>query len=275
MPISHVMMDIGQERLFVSDSGGGGPAILFVHGAMMDHTVWYKQVAHFRHTHRCVCPDLRGHGKSSAASPDISFEDHCDDLAQIIDRLDLRDITLIGWSMAGCLCQVFVTRYPGKVARLVLVDTIPQRLSDDRFPFGQDPASTPKTRKALEENFEATCEGFGRRISPEDEEVGRFIADIARRTRQDVAINDYVSTDERSQIDLLPAITLPTAIISGNNDLVCKPAASTFMAERIPGCRDGVRSIEGAGHAPFLTFPDRFNGILQAFLTPSPDSVGT
>lgn len=274
MPIKHMMMDIGRERIFVSDSGGNGPALLFVHGAMMDHTVWYKQVAHFQRTHRCVCPDLRGHGKSTAASPAISFEDHCDDLAEIMDRLDLADITLVGWSMAGCLCQVFVTRYPGKAARLVLVDTIPQRLSDDRFPFGQDPASTPKTKRALEDNYEATCDGFGQRISPEDDKVGRFIADIARRTRQDVAINDYVSTDERSQIDLLPAITLPTAIVSGQNDLICKPAASTFMAERIPGCSDGVRSIEKAGHAPFLTYPDRFNAILQAFLSKTSDSVG-
>ncbi|MCR9137286.1 MAG: alpha/beta hydrolase [Alphaproteobacteria bacterium] len=266
MAISHVMMDIVRERIFVSDSGSDRPALLFVHGAMMDHTVWYKQVAHFQQTNRCVCPDLRGHGKSSAASAQISFEDHCDDLAEIIDRLNLHDITLIGWSMAGCLCQVFVTRYAGKVARLVLVDTIPQRLSDDRFPYGQDPASTPKTKKALEDDYAATCDGFGRRISPEDDDIALFIADIARRARQDVAINDYVSTDARSQIDLLPSITLPTAIISGENDQVCNPAASTFMAERIPGCRDGVLTIDQAGHAPFLTRPDKFNSLLQSFL---------
>lgn len=268
MPIKHVLMDIGRERIFVSDSGGDRPAILFVHGAMMDHTVWYKQVAQFQQTHRCVCPDLRGHGKSSAASPEISFEDHCDDLSEIIDRLQLQDVTLIGWSMAGCICQVFVTRYPGKAARLVLVDTIPQRLSDDRFPYGQDPASTPQTKKALEENYEATCDGFGRRISPENDNVARFVADIAKRTRQDIAIYEYVSTDARSQIDLLPAITLPTTIISGQNDLVCKPAASTFMAERIPGCSTGVMTIENAGHAAFLTRPQAFNTILRSVLDP-------
>ncbi len=263
MAMKHAMLDIGRERIFVADTGGDMPALLFLHGAMMDHTVWFQQVAAFRQTRRCVCPDLRGHGKSSAASADISFEDHSDDLSELIDRLQLEDVTLIGWSMAGCLCQVFVTRYPGKAARLVLVDTIPQRLSDERFPYGQDPASAPQAIKALEEDFEVTCDRFGQRISPENDEIARFLADIARRTRQDVAINDYVSTDARSQIDLLPAITLPTTIISGQRDQVCKPQASTFMAERIPGCTSGVMTIEDAGHAPFLTRPERFNDILR------------
>ena len=255
-------LGIGNERIFISDSGGDLPAILFVHGTMMDGTVWHRQAAAFGHRFRCVCPDLRGHGQSTAASPDISFEDHCDDLAAIIDELSLSDVTLVGWSMGGCICQVFVTRYPGTVARLVLVDTIPQRLSDDRFPFGQDPESTPKTKHALETDFAATAKGFGKRISPEDDEVAAFVADLAGRARQDVTINDYVSTDVRSQIDLLPDILLPTTIICGSQDQVCKPGASTFMAQHIPGCKTGVTFIDGAGHAPFLTREQEFNTAL-------------
>lgn len=260
------MLEIGGERIFVADSGGDLPALLFVHGTMMDGTVWDKQVAAFEARYRCVRPDLRGHGRSTARSPDISFEDHCDDLAALIEKLALKDITLLGWSMGGCVTQVFVTRYPGMVSRLVLIDTIPQRLSDEHFPYGQDPGSTPKTRHALETNFEQTARGFGPRIAPEDPQVASYISDLAARARQDVTINDYVTTDERSQIGLLAQITLPTTIIGGDGDLVCKPGASTYMAERIPGCTDGVHVIVGAGHAPFLTRPDEFNAILAGAL---------
>ena len=261
-----MMLEIGGERIFVADSGGDLPALLFVHGTLVDGTVWEKQVAAFEARYRCVRPDLRGHGRSTARSPDISFEDHCDDLAVLIEKLDLKDITLLGWSMGGCVTQVFVTRYPDVAARLVLIDTIPQRLSDARFPYGQDPGSTPKTRHALETNFEATVRGFGPRVAPEDETVAAYIADLAASSRQDVIINDYVSTDERSQIDLLAQITLPTTIIGGDKDLICKPGASTYMAEHIPGCTDGVHVIAGAGHAPFLTRPDEFNAILSGAL---------
>lgn len=257
-------LSIGGEEIFVADSGGALPAILFVHGTMMDATVWYKQVAALASRFRCVCPDLRGHGRSTASSPDISFEDHCDDLAGLIERLALTDVTLVGWSMGGLICQLFVTRFPGVARRLVLVDTIPQRLSDARFAFGQDPASTPVTRRALEEDFENTARGFGKRIAPEDGDMAAFIANIAAKARQDVTINDYVSTDARSLLDNLAHITVPTTIISGSRDLVCKPGASTYMAEHIATCTDGVHVIEGAGHAPFLTRPDEFNRLLTA-----------
>ena len=257
----------------MADTGGDGPATLFVHGAMMDHTVWYKQVEAFRRSYRCVCLDLRGHRRSCAATPDISFEDHCDDLAALIDRLGLRDVTLVGWSMAGCICQVFVTCYPGKVARLVLVDTIPQRLSDDRFPYGQDPLSTPKTKLALQKHYEATCDSFGHRISPDNEQVAGFVVGIARDTRQDVAIHEYVSTDDRSRIDLLPRIDLPTTTISGDRDQVCKPQASTFMAQRIPVCNGGVISIKGAGHATVLTHSAEFNRNLARAIEGSPEAL--
>ncbi|MEX3011241.1 alpha/beta fold hydrolase [Hoeflea sp. TYP-13] len=265
--------EINGERIYVADSGGDLPAILFVHGTMMDGSVWHKQVEALKDRFRCVCPDLRGHGRSTAASPDISFEDHCDDLAALIDELSLKDITLLGWSMGGCICQVFVTRYPGKAERLVLVDTIPQRLSDERFPYGQDPESTPRTKRALETDFVATASGFGKRISPEDDHVAAFLSDMAACARQDVTINDYVSTDARSQVDLLPQITLPTTIICGEKDLVCKPGASTFMAEHIPGSTNGVAVIDGAGHAPFLTHPQEFNEILLGALE-SDDHAG-
>lgn len=258
--------EIGGERIFIADSGGDLPAILFVHGTMMDGTVWHKQVAALRDRFRCICPDLRGHGRSTSATPDISFEDHCDDLAAIIDALSLQEVTLLGWSMGGCICQVFVMRHPANVARLVLVDTIPQRLSDDRFPYGQDPASSPGTKQALETDFEATARGFGKRISPEDDTVAEFISDLAASARQDVTINDYVSTDARSQIDLLPSMTLPTTVICGSKDLVCKPQASSYMAAHIPGCTTGVATIDGAGHAPFLTRAGQFNRILLGAL---------
>ncbi|MEM9107961.1 MAG: alpha/beta hydrolase [Pseudomonadota bacterium] len=254
--------DIGDEVIFVADSGGTLPAILFVHGTMMDGTVWYKQTAALASRFRCVCPDLRGHGRSTASSPDISFEDHCDDLAALIERLSLEDITLLGWSMGGLICQLFVTRYPGMVSRLVLVDTIPQRLSENRFAYGQDPASTPPTKRALENNFEDTARGFGGRIAPEDANTADFVSNIAAKARQDVTINDYVSTDARSLLDNLAHITVPTTIISGSGDLVCRPEASAYMAEHIPTCNDGVHVIEGAGHAPFLTRPDKFNALL-------------
>lgn len=88
------------------------------------------------------------------------------------------------------------------------------------------------------------------------------VSNIAANARQDVTISDYVSTDARSLLDNPAHISVPTTIISGSRDLVCKPAASDYMAEHIPGCTNGVQVIDGAGHAPFLTRPREFNALL-------------
>ena len=90
------MTKIGNEDIFLSDTGGDKLALLFVHGIALDHTVWQSQIGSFSPEYRVVCVDLRGYGRSTAANPNISFEDHAGDLATLIDGLGLKNVTLIG-----------------------------------------------------------------------------------------------------------------------------------------------------------------------------------
>jgi pimeloyl-ACP methyl ester carboxylesterase len=105
------MAKIGNEEIFLTDTGGDKPALLFVHGMTFDHTVWRSQVGAFSADFRVVSVDLRGHGRSTAANPDISFEDHAADLATLIDILGLKDVALVGWSMGGAIAQLFAATY--------------------------------------------------------------------------------------------------------------------------------------------------------------------
>ncbi len=68
------MVKIDNEDIFVTDTGGDKPALLFVHGIGLDHSVWKSQVGEFSRDFRVVCVDLRGYGRSTAANPDISYE---------------------------------------------------------------------------------------------------------------------------------------------------------------------------------------------------------
>ena len=99
-------MKIGDNDIYLTDTGGDKPALLFVHAIMMDQTVWALQVAAFQETHRVVSVDLRGFGASSTTSPETSFEEHSDDLVAGIDGLGLSDVTLMSWSMGGAIAQV-------------------------------------------------------------------------------------------------------------------------------------------------------------------------
>ena len=125
--------------------------------------------------------------------------------------------------------------------------------------IGIDPTAgkRPMAYAALDRDLRPLALGEG-----DLDAVAAFVSNVAANARQDVTINDYVSTDARSLLDNLAHIRVPTTIISGSRDLVCKPAASDYMAKHIPGCTNGVQVIDGAGHAPFLTRPREFNALL-------------
>ncbi|NBB81756.1 MAG: alpha/beta fold hydrolase [Verrucomicrobia bacterium] len=259
-------MKIGDNDIHLTDTGGDKPALLFVHGIMMDHSVWEHQTAAFEGTHRVVCVDLRGFGESTTTSPETTFEDHCDDLMAIIDNLGLRDVTLVGWSMGGAIAHVMAARNEGKVKRFVLVDTTPQLIASEDFPHALPGEAAQQLGGLLAEDFEHGCAAFCGMVAPEDEAVAARLTEIAARTDVGVAMTAFGTSGGRNQLAELAQIKTPTTIICGRNDAICRLAASEMMAATIPGCTSSVQWIEDAGHAPFLTRPAQFNEILRVVL---------
>ena len=260
------MLEINGEAIFLTDSGGDLPALLFVHGIMMSHKAWDHQVAEFAEKYRVVCVDLRGFGQSSASNPAISFEDHANDLVEIIERLQLRDVTLVGWSMGGAIGQVLAAEHGSKISRLVLVDTTPQLLASAEFPHALPTEAAMQLGQLLSTDFAQGCAAFCSMVAPEDGEATKLLTTIAAATSPNVTLSAFASSGPRSLIGLLPQISTPTWIIAGAEDGICLPQASEFLAEHIPGCKHAVQWIQGAGHAPFLTRPKQFNAALHAAL---------
>ena len=256
-------MKIGENKIFVSDTGGDKPALLFIHGIMMDHSVWENQVSAFSDSHRVVCVDLRGFGASTTTSPDVTFEDHRDDLLSVVDALSLKDVTYIGWSMGGAIGQIVAANNGNLFKQFVLVDTTPQLIADDNFPHALPGEAAQQLGSILMEDFAAGCEAFCGMIAVEDAAVVKNLTAIAAKTRVDVAMAAFGSSGTRNQIAELSQIKKPTTVICGRNDAICLPTANEMMAETIPGCTSGVVWIEDAGHAPFLTRPEAFNKVLR------------
>ena len=259
-------MNIGENEIFLTDTGGDKPAVLFVHGIMMDHSVWEHQTNAFADTHRVVCMDLRGFGSSTTTSPDISFEDHRDDVLSIIEGLELNDVTFVGWSMGGAVAQIVAAQNGDRFKQFVLLDTTPQLIADDHFPHALPGEAAQQLGGLLMEDFEAGCAAFCGMIAPENAAVIEKLTTIASATDVGVAMTAFGSSGARNQIAELSQITTPTTVICGKNDAICLPAASEMMAQSIPGCTSGVIWIDDAGHAPFLTQPETFNTALRRIL---------
>ena len=91
-------------RLSFEDIGAGRPVVL-VHGWTMSHRVWNGTAARLAAGRRVVLPDLRGHGDSDKPAAGLGPERHAADLAALLEALDLRDVTLVGWSFGGMAAE--------------------------------------------------------------------------------------------------------------------------------------------------------------------------
>jgi non-heme chloroperoxidase len=259
-------------NLFFRDRGAGRP-LVFVAPWALNSAWWGYQIADLAARGlRCVGYDRRGHGRSSDPSHGYEFDTLADDLAAVIEQLDLHDITLVGHSM-GCGEVVrYLSRHgSNRVARVVLVSTItPFALKTDDNPEGADRATLENARKGLSKdlpNLLATYAPtfFGapkNRVSQEimDWWVRMMVDGCSLKTMLDLH-RVFTETDFRPE---LPRISVPTLLIHGDNDK-STPIETTARktAPLIPGSQ--LKVYEGAAHGLPITHADQLNADLLAF----------
>ncbi|MEU8712263.1 alpha/beta hydrolase [Streptomyces sp. NPDC048663] len=118
------------------DTGGDGPVVVLLHGLMMDASLWDGPVAELSADHRCVAPTLPLGAHRHAMDPhaDLSLPGVAGLVAELLDRLDLRDVTLVGNDTGGALVQLLMRDEVTRVGRAVLVscdafDNVPPGLT--------------------------------------------------------------------------------------------------------------------------------------------------
>lgn len=239
--------------LFYTADGAGSP-LLLTHGYAATSRMWRGQAGTFRDRHQVVTWDLRGHGRSS--SPDdpscYSREASVADMAALLDALGHEQAIVGGLSLGGYLSLAFHLAHPERVRALVIIDTGPGY-----------------KREAPREEWNEMARGLADRLDQRglehlaklstemDPSEHRSAAGLARAAR------GMLTQHDRSVIDSLPDIRVPTLVIVGEKDRAYR-GPSDYMAAKIPGAQLAV--IENAGHAVNLHQPERFDEVLGAFL---------
>jgi pimeloyl-ACP methyl ester carboxylesterase len=103
---------------------GRGPALVFVHGILANGTLWRDVVARLCGKFRCIVPDLPlgGHSIPMRPEADMSPAGVARMVAELMEELDLRDVTLVGNDTGGAICQIVISNHPERVGRLVLTN---------------------------------------------------------------------------------------------------------------------------------------------------------
>ena len=253
------------------ESTGEGFPLVFVHGWCMSSRVWRYQAEAFASSYRLVTVDLRGHGESTGAGAGFDFDGFAADIAYLFARLDLREASVIGWSMGVQIALRAFSALRDRIASLVLVGGTPKFSASDDYPCGLPLSETRGMAIRLKRNYVKTMGDFFKGMFAEGElskeEYQRIVWEIVmggRLPEPETALKSLetlVSSDLRP---LLPGIDAPVLLVHGSEDIITLPDASRFMARQLP--RATLKIFEGTGHAPFLSRPREFNALAGSFL---------
>jgi non-heme chloroperoxidase len=266
---SSTIATAGGATLFLRDWGSGKP-VVFVAGWALPSDMWsYQMVPLSTQGLRCIAYDRRGHGRSSDPGRGYDYDTLADDLAAVMQSLDLQAVTLVGYSF-GCGEVVrYLTRHgSSRVARILLLAPVatpcPQKSPDN--PDGLDPAIFDDFRRnhLLRDFPKWMADNAGPFVVKETSpQMVDWIMGMMQRCSLQALFECSVassSTDFRSE---LTKITLPTLVIQGDKDINGIDRTGRKTAEMIPGARFEI--YEGAPHGLFVTHMDRLNADLLKF----------
>lgn len=237
--------------LFHLDWGTGKP-VVFGHAWSLNADIWeYQLIELADQSLRCVAYDRRGHGRSSDPGRGYDYDRLADDLAAVIDRLDLRDITLVAHSMGNGEAVRYLRRHgSARVARLVMLSTVQPRSTSD---FSALIADLKQDRPAFMAKGVTAFTGGHPAVSPAMTEwiLAQFMRASPKATID--CMRAVAGGDFREDMRV---VTVPTLIAHGDKDVV-NPLDTTAhkVAELIPGAT--LRVYEGAPHGLVVTHRDR------------------
>ena len=255
-------------RIFYEERGSGSPPIVFVHGGAVNHTTWDEHLAHFAPRHRVVAPDLRGHGQSDPA-PAYTAEVFRDDLAALIDQLELAPAVVIGASRGGGIANRVAVDYPGRVRALVFVDYGAAGRASTEAPW----ARTPEQTEALLATFAEDWPKIGaRRLVdswfPEPnvpESLKARLTSMCAKTPPETVLEIRRHDVEEADRDAyLRRIDVPTLILQSDSGRHLGAQQGQYIHERVPGSR--LHYFQGRGHGFFMSAPEEFWAQVEAFL---------
>lgn len=261
-------------KLYVKDYGKGKPVIL-IHGWPLSNEMWEYQIEFLvKNNYRVIAYDRRGFGKSSQPWDGYDYDTLSDDLSEIIEQLELENVTLVGFSMGGGEVVRYFSRHQGKgVTKAALISSIiPFLLKTEDNPEGRPKEKTEATAASIHEDRIGFLDNFGKIFfgvniinKPLSTPLLEYYRDLCSAASPRATLQCAESLNTTDFRDELHTIKVPTLIIHGTDDKnVPIEVSSEKTAKAI---KDNTFIVyEGAPHGLFYTEKDKLNKDLLEFL---------
>lgn len=269
-PYTRHVVEAGGLRLNYLDYGTAGRTpMLCVHGGAA-HAHWFDFIATgFVADHHVRAIDLRGHGDSERGAPhEYVYRRYAADLAEAIEKLDLDDFLLVGHSMGGMCSLVYAATYPGRVGRLVVIDST-FHMTEDRVANLRNVGSREGRSYATREEFLA---GF--RLRPAGTTahpaVLRHLAEVSARQSEDgrwrpkFDRNVYAQREPIYGIPFWEKIRIPALVVRGDRSPRISPETFAEIKKRCPQAE--LAAIANSDHHVTLDNPQGFVDAVRGWL---------
>ena len=262
MEVDSGYAEVKSTRLYYEISGSGDPIVL-IHGGYCDLRLWDDQVQDFSAKHKLIRYDLRGYGKSALPEPNKSYKHH-EDLKALLEHLRIPEAHICGHSFGSAIAVDFALSYPEMCESLIscgpYVFGYSSPSGEELGAFIREVGSTFR-----EKGKEAAVDHFYSYFHYDSQDVLKRVKGIAL----DYSFWHTLHDDPMVAVRPLAAkqldkISIPTLIITSDNDVeVCKEIA-VLMEQKIPNSRKVV--ITDSGHDMNMEKPSEFNKKLLDFI---------
>lgn len=253
--MSDRMVSLPDGAVRVRESGQGAP-VVFIHGVLVDSRLWDGVVADLAGSVRCIQPDLPFGAHRTAMHPDATLKP-AKLIADLLEELDLHDVTLVGNDSGGAFCQMVAAYYPERVGRLVLTncDAYDEWPPDFFWPLFWTTGKIPGAMRVVAETMRLRLVregpiGLGR-LASSDFAQG-LTADWLEPLRRDAGIRrdmrKLIQGIDRSEMlavaEQLQSYDRPVQLVWGTEDPFFKPELGRRIADGIPGAQ--LEEVPGA-----------------------------
>ncbi|HEX4682522.1 MAG TPA: alpha/beta fold hydrolase [Gemmatimonadaceae bacterium] len=258
------MITLVENAAIAYDDVGSGMPVVFLHAFPLNRTMWDPQVSALVGECRCIAIDVRGLGES-APMPPYSVDRYADDVAGVLDALQIERAVVVGLSLGGYVAFALWRRHRDRVRGFVFADT---RAS------GDTPDGIERRRRLIEI---AETQGS---IGVANMQIAGLVGKTTREKRPDI----YDATHRmmaQAPVDgvigglealmtrpdsttTCATITVPTLIVVGEEDAITPPKEARRLQQSIPGSR--LEVLRQAGHLSSLERPAAFTTVLSEYL---------
>jgi pimeloyl-ACP methyl ester carboxylesterase len=258
-PVREAHANVPGVRLWYTDSGGDGTAVVFVHAATGSSRVWEHQIPAFTSNgYRVITYDRRGFGRSTPDATGPQPGTGADDLVALVEHLGLDRFHLVGTAAGGIVSFDFAVSFPQRLRSLVVANSIGGVQDEDYLEIGR--RLRPPQFNALPPDVHELGPSY-RAANPSG--TARWL-ELERQSRPAGAPPPVQTFRNRLTFSLLETIAVPTLLMTGDADLYSPPSVLRLFAARIR--KSESVTVPEVGHSTYWEQPEIFNQKVLEFI---------